>query len=345
MWKKLLSVFAAAMIAAVCLPMSAAAEETLYKGDTVMYIFTVGECPNIAGISVDAFYSPDHLSLNGEPEFLIGSQGLTNINNPGKLKWNTMLSGGRAFNGEDILIAKFTVLKKCSVDDIGLSYECIELFNHDLQLLDHSLITARIEIENTGTDDGSKTDTTSREEPNSPESDTSNNTDESDPGSSPSSRREASQASAPKPVVISTTDLTPSDDEDIDPTPSKSSSRTTTSRTTVSRAVSSTSSIVSSNVSSSASAKSDISSDASSKTASNVSSKTDTRSSSAAASVSRASSASASSYAPPVQTSSVASSKSPVNTTGRFAAALAIAIIAAAAVAIILARKLKTTEN
>ena len=99
MWKKIILSAAAASIAAaaVIIPSYADSDEiTLRKGDTVQYIFTMGECENAAGINVDSFYAPDFLELSEEPEFLVDGQGLSNTNEPGLIKWMPSYTSSQA---------------------------------------------------------------------------------------------------------------------------------------------------------------------------------------------------------------------------------------------------------
>ena len=139
------AVIALAMIFAI-IPVSASAEQTLKKGDTVEYVFSVGKCENVAGISVDLFFSDETLELAKDPEFLIAGQDAVNTDFVGKLRWNIMINGGREFDGQDVLVAAFTVKKDCSLKDAALSFECTEIFNHDLQLLSQDLVSARVKV-------------------------------------------------------------------------------------------------------------------------------------------------------------------------------------------------------
>lgn len=220
MWKKTLCLIAAIVTAALCLPMSFAEERTLCRGDTVEYIFTVGECENAAGISVNSLYSTKYLEPKGEPEFIGIPKGMVNTNSPGSIKWNTMITGGMAFSDTDIVIETFTVKRKCTLSDLKLSFECMEIFSHDLQVLPETLVTARVNIIETGTDDDSESDEPSQT--SSKQNDTSSTSsekltdnDESDPGSNaPVSRPDTSSVRSIPTVSVFTTDLTPSEDED-----------------------------------------------------------------------------------------------------------------------------------
>lgn len=346
MWKRITSSLAATCLvgAALLPPLTAHADTALHKGDTVQYTFTVGQCDNVAGISVDSYYDAEFLTLSGEPVFMIGGQGLSNTNELGKVRWNTMINGGRAFADEDILVESFTVNKACTLEDAKLSFECIEIFNHDLQILSADLITARVDVIETGEQTDEETDTDSLE-----------------PASSEISRAESSVSSVPeqpprtystKPVNVSSTDLTPSDEEDIDPT----SPENAATRSTVSRTASRTSSVTSNTSSKPASQTSSKTSSAasSSKSTSSVKPETATTPQSAVSSaagtssaVSKTSSTQASSKSASV--SAAASSKTPgstaaVSTAGRIAIAAVAAIFAAAGVVLVLAKKLKTTE-
>ena len=211
MWKKLL-VCALSLMAAAALLIPVSADEpdgTLYTGDTVQYIFSIDECDNVAGISGMMVYSADHLELAGEPEFLVSGQGLTNTNVPGCVRFSTMISGGVPFSGNDFFMVTLTVKKKCTLADAALSFECQEIFSHDMQMHPLSLMKARVNILATGTDDDTGSSSMSSEE------DTDTDTDSGSTDGKTSSRAEYTSTvqSRPKSVNVSSTDLT-GDDED-----------------------------------------------------------------------------------------------------------------------------------
>ena len=146
MLKKLLTVTLCAILALSFAGICANAETTLHEGDTIKIIFYAGKCSNVAGIAVDSFYDPEFVELSGDPAFEIDGQGVYNKNYSTKIKWNIMINGGRAFDGEDIFVETFTVKKDCTIEQSGLSFTCVEIFNHDLQDLPMSLIKARLEV-------------------------------------------------------------------------------------------------------------------------------------------------------------------------------------------------------
>ncbi len=355
MWKRITAITAALLmtLALACPQISASADTQLYTGDTIKYIFSVGECENIAGIAVDTFYNSEFLTLSEDPEFLIAGQGMMNTNLQNKIKWNILINGGMAFSGEDIMVQTFTVNKKCSLEETGLSFSCTEVFNHETQTLPLTLISARAEVSNTGTDIDEPTDSeltdidTNSEQSEEPQTDPeSQQTDENN---------ESTTASAPKPVVITTTDLTPSEEEDEEEeTTASVASRQTviTSRASESRANSSLASSALSD-SSASSSSSSVASKASSaqktETAVTPESKSLTSSSSAAASsaVSSAKKATPTTASSKAASASAASSgsASAVQTAGKFVVTAFIVILAAAYVTVFITKKRKSVSD
>lgn len=345
MRKKLIPAFMAVLIAALTVfpAFSANAETALRKGDTVKYTFTVGECPNVAGISVESYYDPEYLTLSEDPEFLISGQGMLNTNLTGKLRWNTMISGGRAFSDEDILVETFTVNRACTLDDVGLSFECLEIFDHDTMLLSGDLISARVDILETGTDEP---ETDSEEETIVTDTDDPENTETDNAGNTDVSQKDTDSGNASntsiKPINVTSTDLTGSD-EDIDPKTGNTTSRNTNSRKP--SAPANTSSVqsqknTSSKTESARTASSEKTSSAASsqKTSSAVSSNA---ASSVAASSAVSSKSAVSATSPKTSTTSVSS----VSTAGRIAISLIIAVLAAAGVTVFLVKKLKASDE
>ena len=342
MWKKFLCALTAVLTAAVlafpCI--SASAEQTLRKGDTVRYIFTVGQSDNIAGIAVDSFYNAAVLELSGKPEFLIGGQGMTNTNNPGRIKWNTMINGGRDFDNEDILVETFTVTQKCTLEDAALSFSAIEVFTHDLETLPLDLISARVEIDETGTDDD-ESDT----EPKAGDTDITSDTDsDSEESKAPSNSEETSSV---KPVVIISTDFANSDDDEEPEETAPSQNTTHTPSRTVSSRPSSSSA-----PSSATSSKPDEKTSDKPKTETETSPDSKPQSSAPSSSVSKASSSVASktsSAASQTQTNAASASSSraasTVPTAGRIVIAALAALFAAAGAVVLLTKKIKTTDQ
>lgn len=347
-------------------------EVQLYTGDTVQYIFSIGDCGNVAGIVVESSYNADCLTLAGTPEFVGGLGGMINPNELGAVRFNTMINGGRSFSGDDIFIETFTVNKKCLLSEAALSFECTEAFSDDLSLLPLDIVSARVETQNTGTDD----DITSDTDPSTDtelftDTDSSTETeiltdteaftdiDTEDPASSRTESKknepkyDSDYVSSLRHVIITTTDNVDSDDED-DTTASVTSSRKTTSRipSVTSRAassksassasskavssVNSTRSAASAASSTAASSSSAVSSSAS-KAASELTSSETGSSSKSTVSVKSASLVSASNES--TVTSPATSSKTAIPTAGKLAAVLIIAVLAAAGVTMALTRK------
>ena len=357
MWKKLLSAVIAALmaLALVCPAITASADEVLSEGDTVRYIFSMGECENAAGIAVDSFYSTEYLRLDGEPEFLIEGQGLVNSSDEGIIKWNTMLNGGREFSGEDILIETFTVCKKCTIEDLALSFDCREIFSHELISLPVDLVSARIETVTSDTD-RDETDSVVTDEETPIKEDTSSKAETS-------SRESSSSARIYPHVEVTTTDLTTSEDaETLDPdsdqptTAASSRTRVTSSRIKISGSVSSKA-----ESEASSKAESAVSSKAASSSSKNETTTTPDKNdktssrlvSSATASSITASVSSGAKATPEAPTSKSASSAtasltarstSTVQTAGRIVIAALAAILVAAAATVFLTKKIKTEE-
>lgn len=146
MWKKTLCIFMTVVIAALCLPVCSAEGTMLHKGDTVEYIFSVGECKNLAGLSVYSYYSVGSATPSKEPEFLLDKKGESNIEKSGVVIWNFMITGGRAFSGEDVVSETFTVDRDCTLSDLKLSFKIVEAFDDDLNDVDKSLVKARVKV-------------------------------------------------------------------------------------------------------------------------------------------------------------------------------------------------------
>ena len=353
MWKRLIAAaFAAAVMLSLPIP-SAAAEQTLRRGDTVKYIFYVDKCDNVAGIAVDSYYNAELLELSGEPEFLIEGQGMKNTSAEGRIKWNIMINGGREFDGEEIFAETFTVRKKCTLEDAALSFTCSEVFGDDLQQRSTKLVQVKTEILETGSDDDS--------EP--PESENvSEKSESSDPVSSEDSRpesesesreaapsqkaseRSSEQTSSIRHIEVIRSQLVNSDDPvDPDEENVRASSRGTThapSRTT-SRAASGSTSAASSAASSKASSKASSSASASG----SVSSIGQTSGTSEISSAEESSSLSSPSAASSSEISSAASqTPKPSASSNRVFIAATAAVIAAAGVSAVLAKVLKTKE-
>ena len=315
---------------------AADADTRLRKGDTIQYTFTVGECPNMAGISVDSFYSEEYLTLSGEPEFLVDGQGMTNTNKPGKVRWHTIISGGRAFSDDDILVETFIVKKGCTLADAALSFECTEIFDNNMQLLSAEIISARVDIIETGTDEDDTETETDKRQP----TDTDTGIDSEDgTDAQPPSEVESKETYPVKPVTVSSTDLTTSE-EDIDPTPSKTVSR---------RAASSRISVTPTNPISTESKNNTSSKIESSKSDSSMQESSKPESASAAETSSVKSEAAVSSENVSAEVSEIVSSQktssAAASSGGRIAIALTAAVIAAACIAVILAKVLKTAEE
>ena len=182
MFKKIIgSILSAAMIAAFfCIgsvPVSADTYD-VYKGDTVQYIFSIGAADNVAGVAVDSWYNAEYLSpVDGVLH--VGSGYVNTAYAAGAIKWNFIVYGGRAFNNEDVVTITFDVLKSGSISDLGLSYDCVECFNHELEsVVDNfnSLVTARVEVIPTG--DHTSDITTDSDSAGQSETDTNNGNDQ-----------------------------------------------------------------------------------------------------------------------------------------------------------------------
>ncbi len=153
MFKKIFGVMLSLiMISAVCCMPSSAETYDVREGDTVQYIFSIGAADNVAGVAVDSWYNAECLTpVDG---YMTEVTGIVNINYAvGAMKWNFTYYGGRAFNGEDVVTITFNAIKSCNMSDLGLSYNCVECFNHDLQPVVenfNSLVTARTVVIPTG---------------------------------------------------------------------------------------------------------------------------------------------------------------------------------------------------
>lgn len=156
MFKKIISIIlsVAVMAALFCVgSLSVSADSyDVYKGDTVKYIFSTGVSDNVAGVAVDSWYSTEYLKpIDGVLH--VGGGYVNTDYQPGAMKWNFIIMGGRAFNNEDVVTITFTVLKSGYLSDLGLSYNCVECFNDSLQDVSdnfNTFITTRTVIEPTG---------------------------------------------------------------------------------------------------------------------------------------------------------------------------------------------------
>lgn len=410
MWKTLsrcaMSICAAVVIA---LPISSSAESEIHAGDKVQCIFTMAECENVAGIAADSYYSTEYLELTEDVEFIVFGQGLANPANPGLIKWNTMINGGTSFNNDDVVVETFTALKDCSQDDLGLSFNCTEIFTHDLQVLPLDLMSARITVngeliatavpapetdtpqqdtestppaEDTDKDSELISDPAENEDPkqqSSSENEQKSSTPliepevSSEPENTEPTQPEQTETRASTPekttssradttsvrsVVISSTDLTPSEDDtvSVDDPPSSTRSRRPfisivgiSSDRTASKASSGEASSAKTTTSKTVSSKVKASSSNTLSAIKYYSDEDETDSSKSSTDSSKATPDSAVSQQPNSQNVSAASSanSAPVSapsTAGRIMIAAITAILAAAAVTVILSKKIKTTE-
>ena len=164
MFKKIIGSILSASLIAACLCIGAVTASAdsydVYKGDTVQYIFSIGPADNVAGVAVDSWYSAEYLTPT-DGVLHVGTGYVNTAYAPGAMKWNFTVYGGRSCNNDDVVTITFNVLKSGYLSDLGLSYDCVECFNHDLQDVSdnfNALVTARTVVIPTGERNDDTTD-------------------------------------------------------------------------------------------------------------------------------------------------------------------------------------------
>lgn len=108
-----------------------ASENIISSGDEVRLVYTIEDVRNVAGVSFETVYNSEYLKAENIVCTVSGSE--SNIANLGEIKWNFLVYSGMDFNGDDVVTVTFKVLKPCTIDDLGIKYNCSECFNPDLQ--------------------------------------------------------------------------------------------------------------------------------------------------------------------------------------------------------------------
>lgn len=131
MIRKFTSIFTSVIIFILCTFTSLASEKTVEAGDEIQLLFTIGNITNVSGVSMTALYNSEYLTAENISCNVSGSQ--THITDPGEIKWNFIIYDGKEFNNEEVAVVTFKALKTCTVNDIGFSYNCNEMFTPDIQ--------------------------------------------------------------------------------------------------------------------------------------------------------------------------------------------------------------------
>ena len=242
MSKKIISAaLAIAMVAVMCFVgvLSASADETVYGGDQVKYIFSVAPLNDVGGMTVYSTYDPGKLTYVSSEYIYAEGMGAVNDLNEGAVNWNDTFATGLNTSNTDIFCITFDVRDKAAVSELGLSSNCLELF--DVNAIDiagdfNSLVTARVEVIHNSTPD---TDTQGTDTGNTSSKDETIGSDvtiDSDVSSAVSSTTSAITSSTTSSAVSSAKTTTP---DPTKPTSSVASNAGTTSTGTTSSASSS----------------------------------------------------------------------------------------------------------
>ena len=170
MSKKVLSVILAItfVVALLCVgAFTASADEAVHTGDQVKYIFSVAPLSDVGGLTVNSTYDASVLTYVSSDYVYSEGMGAVNDFNAGAVNWNDTFAQGLETNNTDIFAITFNVTADGDVSSLGLSSNCIELF--DVNAIDipgdfNSLVTARVEVihnheSDTATDTEKYTDT------------------------------------------------------------------------------------------------------------------------------------------------------------------------------------------
>lgn len=211
MSKKVLSVILAItfVVALLCVgAFTASADEGVHTGDQVKYIFSVAPLSDVGGLTVNSTYDASVLTYVSSDYVYSEGMGAVNDFNAGAVNWNDTFAQGLETNNTDIFAITFNVTADGDVSSLGLSSNCIELF--DVNAIDipgdfNSLVTARVEVihnhesdtesSNTETE---KDTTTEKDATTDTEKYTDTNTDVSSATSSSASSNVSSNTSSSK---------------------------------------------------------------------------------------------------------------------------------------------------
>lgn len=144
MTKKIVCILLSVVFSVLCAVTAFAIEDIMLVGDEVRLVFSIGSVRNVAGVSVEAIYNSEYLTAENIVCNVGGNE--SNIANLGEVKWNFLVYNGVDFNNDDVAVVTFKVLKRCTVKDLGIEYNCSECFNSDLQKISdnpNSLFTVR----------------------------------------------------------------------------------------------------------------------------------------------------------------------------------------------------------
>ena len=207
MSKKVLSVILAItfVVALLCVgAFTASADEAVHTGDQVKYIFSVAPLSNVGGLTVNSTYDASVLTYVSSDYVYSEGMGAVNDLNAGAVNWNDTFAQGLETNNTDIFAITFNVTADGDVSSLGLSSNCIELF--DVNAIDipgdfNSLVTARVEVIHNHESDteSSNTETeTEKDTTTDTEKYTDTNTDVSSATSSSASSNVSSNTSSSK---------------------------------------------------------------------------------------------------------------------------------------------------
>ena len=127
MLKKTFTFFMAALFFVFFIETAFAEKIDFIKGDKLQVVFSVERLENIAGVSVELDYNDVYLKVTDANCSVGGSA--VNLNYDGVVRWNFISYDGISFDGEDVAVVEFEVLRTGTGADLGIVYNCEEIFD------------------------------------------------------------------------------------------------------------------------------------------------------------------------------------------------------------------------